>query len=376
MTLLLSGAHLPYPHTNGFHAAGERVVLTRHSPVTGAIGLTSVRWRGEDRAARALCELPPSASGPEQLLWPDVALSAERVAWVWNSALHILDLDSGVPERLYTAAPGHTLQDLCSLTGAGDRVVVMEHPEGRDTPVTCLEISVSTGRVGELFTKPWFANHPAYSPYDESWLAFAHEGPSQQIADRIWARHRTRDPEGRCVFGQTTDGGTRSETHPGARAGAPAGTLAVGHERWMFHDVGAVVCAYGESEAGPRGLYMVHPDGRPARLVSEGERDWHCDISRDGRLAVVDTSGPLDAPGRGWQNAGQVSDVVLVDVATGARTPLARTEADRHPRHPHPVFTPDGTAVLYNHGDPSTGDVAVVRVPLPPPPLAPPPPAT
>ncbi|MFJ1614697.1 oligogalacturonate lyase family protein [Streptomyces sp. NPDC088251] len=349
MTLLLNGAHLPYPHANGFHAGGERVVLTRHSPVTGAIGLTSVRWRGEERAARALCELPPSTSGPEQLLWPDVALAAERAAWVWNGALHVLDLDSGASERLYTAAPGHTLQNLCSLTGAGDRVVVMEHPEGRETAVTCLEISVSTGKTDELFGKPWFANHPAHSPHDESWLTFAHEGPSQEIPDRIWARHPTRGPEGRCVFDQATE----------------RGTLAVGHERWMFHDLGAVVCAYGESEAGPRGLYTLYPDGRAARLVSEGDRDWHCDISRDGRLAVVDTTGPLDAPGRGWQNAGQVSDVVLVDVATGARTPLARTEADRHPRHPHPVFTPDGTAVLYNHGDPSTGEVAVARVTLP-----------
>lgn len=76
-------------------------------------------------------------------------------------------------------------------------------------------------------------------------------------------------------------------------------------------------------------------------------------------------SGPLDTPGRGWQNAGQVSDVMLVDIATGARTLLAGTAADRHPRHPHPVFTPDGTAVLHNHGDPSTGEVAAVLVPLP-----------
>lgn len=133
------------------------------------------------------------------------------------------------PERLYAAAPGHTLQNLYSLTAAGDRVVVMEQPEDRDAPVTCLEISVSTGKADELFTD----------------------------------------------------------------------------------------------------------------------------------------SGPLDTPGRGWQNAGQVSDVMLVDIATGARTLLARTAADRHPRHPHPVFTPDGTAVLHNDGDPSTGEVAAVLVPLP-----------
>ncbi|MFG3241302.1 oligogalacturonate lyase family protein [Streptomyces sp. NPDC048157] len=351
MTPLLTGAHLPYPHTNGFHADGERLVLTRHSPATGALGLTSVRWRDGERAARPLYEPEPSTTGPEQLLWPDVALAAERMAWVWNDALHVLDLDSGAPERLYTAARRHTLQNLCSLTAAGDRVVVMEQPVGRDHPVTCLEISVATGRADELFGTDWFANHPAHSPHDESWLAFSHEGPAREVPDRIWARHRVRAPRGRRVLDQSTDGGT----------------LAVGHERWMFHDLGAVVCAYGESEAGPRGLYAVHPDGRAARLVSAGERDWHCDISRDGRWAVVDTTGPLDAPGRGWQNAGQVSDIVLVDMATGVRTPLARTAADRHPRHPHPVFTPDGTAVLYNHGDPSTGEVTVARVPVPQP---------
>ncbi|MEE1770914.1 oligogalacturonate lyase family protein [Streptomyces sp. JV185] len=350
MTLLLAGAHLPYPHTNGFHADGERLVLTRYAPATGATGLVSICWRGEDRATRLLYEASPSTTGAEQMLWPDVALAAERVAWVRNGALHILDLDSGAPERLYTAAPGHTLQNLCSLTASGDRVVVMEHPEGREAPVTCLEVSVATGRAVELFGRGWFANHPAHSPHDEAWLTFAHEGPAREVPDRMWARHPAQVPEGRCVFEQATE----------------RGTLAVGHERWMFHDLGAVVCAYGESEAGPRGLYAVHPDGRAPRLVSAGDRDWHCDISRDGRRAVVDTSGPFDAPGRGWQNAGQVSDVVLVDIATGARTPLARTAADRHPRHPHPVFTPDGTAVLHNHGDPSTGEVAVARVPVPP----------
>ncbi|MCT2543573.1 hypothetical protein [Streptomyces atratus] len=169
MTVLLSGAHLPYPHTNGFHAGGERLVLTRYSPATGALGLTSVRWRDGEPAARNLYEAEPGATGPEQLLWPDVALAAERVAWVRDDAVHVLDLDSrAAPERLYAAAPGHTLQNLCSLTAAGDRVVVMEQPEDRDAPVTCLEISVSTGRADELFTKDWFANHPAHSPYDES----------------------------------------------------------------------------------------------------------------------------------------------------------------------------------------------------------------
>lgn len=116
----------------------------------------------------------------------------------------------------------------------------------------------------------------------------------------------------------------------------------------MFHRPGAVVVAYGESEAGPRGLWQVLPDGE-ARLVSPGERDWHCGISRDGKWAVVDTSGPADAPGRGWQNAGRESSIVAVDTETGERTLLATTGHEPHPYHPHPSITPDGRSVVFNH---------------------------
>ncbi|KRV50648.1 hypothetical protein AQ490_16815 [Wenjunlia vitaminophila] len=344
MTPLLDAAHLPYPHTNGFHHGGERLVLARYSPAVGGTGLSSVRWRGPTTDERPLCELPPSTPGPGGPVWPDVALAAERAAFTWNGTLYVLDLESGTLERLYAAADGHTLQDLCSITAEGDRVVVMEHPLHQRVPVRCLEVSL-TGQVRQLFATGWFANHPCHSPHDQSWLAYSHEGPACDVRDRVWAWHPDHAPDGACVYDQ--------------------GPLAVGHERWMFHDLGAVVCAYGVSEAGPRGLYMVHPDGRGARLVSGGERDWHCDISRDGRWAVVDTTGPHDAPGRGWDNAGHTSDVLLVEVATGTRTVLARTGADSHPRHPHPVFTPDGTSVLYNAGDPATGAVAVAVVPLP-----------
>ncbi len=90
--------------------------------------------------------------------------------------------------------------------------------------------------------------------------------------------------------------------------------LHFGHERWAHHAVGAVVVAYGVSPAEPRGLYWTSPDDPSGRLLSRGDRYWHCDVSRDGTLAVVDTTGPADRPGKGWDGADSIADVLLVDL--------------------------------------------------------------
>lgn len=333
MDIVAANAHLTYPHTNGF--LNDELVLAGYKPGLGATGIIRVDGRPS-------CTLGPRDGGPGPV-WFDIALDADFMAWVWNGVLYGLR-PGDQPQVIYKPDSEYTVQGLCSVTRRGDRVVVMR--ESADE-YTCLDIDVATGDVRELFTRTWFANHVQHSPYDESWIGFSHEGNATQTPDRMWAWHPRSTT---CVLNQTAISDT---------AGIP---VAVGHERWAFHDLAAVVCAYGESEAGPRGIYMVHPDGRPPRLVSAGDRFWHCDISRDGHWAVVDTTGPVDAPGRGWDNAHGVSDVVLVEMSTGSQTPLARTFASRHPHHPHPVFTPDGSAVLFNHTDPDTGTVAVARI--------------
>jgi Tol biopolymer transport system component len=122
----------------------------------------------------------------------------------------------------------------------------------------------------------------------------------------------------------------------------------VGHERWKFHEPGAVVVGYGASRGEPRGIYEVSTSSR-SRLVSEGDRDLHVNISRDGRWIVVDTSGPHDQPGKGWEDVNGVSDILLIDAASGARRWLARTRLGaRHPYHPHPCFSPDGRHIYFN----------------------------
>ena len=78
-------------------------------------------------------------------------------------------------------------------------------------------------------------------------------------------------------------------------------------------------------------------------------------MSRDGKFIAIDTSGPHDLPGRGWENANQTSDVLLLNVETGEERWLARTRLDKHPSHPHPTFSPDGKYILFNEAILQTG---------------------
>jgi hypothetical protein len=342
VTRVATGAHLTYPHANGFHANGERMVVAQWDADRLATGFASVAWRTPGDV-REVCVVP-GQSGQEGTVWFDVARSAERLAATWDGALHIIDLadPAAMPETAYRAPAGHTLQGLVSISAAGDRVLVTQEAPGE---YTLLEVEVETGRVRGLHTRDWWANHAHYCPADEAWIGFSHEGRTDTVPDRVWARHAVDLPDGKCVLRQ------------------PDG-LWFGHERWAHHQVGAVVVAYGASPAEPRGLYWTSPDDPSGRLLSRGDRYWHCDISRDGTRAVVDTSGPADRPGKGWENADSLSDILLVDLADCATTPLARTRATRHPAHPHPIFTPDNSAVLFNDLAPDN-TLSITRADIP-----------
>ena len=190
-----------------------------------------------------------------------------------------------------------------------------------------------------------------FCPHDDGWIGFCREGATETVFDRVWGWHALHAPEGCVLFDQ------RSEE--------PGNLLCVGHERWCFHDTSALVVAYGVSPGGPRGLYELYADNRPQRLVSQGDRDWHCSPSQDGRWAVVDTSGPHDAPGRGWENSAangiRVSDILIIDMASGERRCLARHVAWGG-EHPHPIFCPDGAEIFYNERDLATDKNHIMRV--------------
>ena len=348
-----------YPHCNGYYDEGRRIVVGSSAGAPRLFGV-AIDDRHEEEP-RLLLDLSgfelegdaddATASG---VAWFDVALDAQVLAAARAGQVIVRDLadDASLPAVAYRSPVGWTLDGLVSISADGERLVASE-TLGEVRRI--IEVKLVDGTARELLRLDWWANHTQLCPADERWIGFAHEGTATAVPDRVWGWHAEQAPGGRALVDQ------HEIADDAASEGASAAaSVALGHERWMFHEPGAIVVAYGDSPAGPRGVYLVPVDGRPARLLSAGDRDWHCGISRDGAFVVVDTAGPEGTPGRGWQDAGERSSLVLIDVADGTRTVLDETSFEPHPFHPHPSFTPDGRGIVYNRVE-RDADGAVTR---------------
>ena len=312
-----------YPHCNGFADGGKSIVVGQRE----AEGVSLWKVELGSGAERMIRRFASGGGGY------DVAIETNTMAVVGDGGLWLLDLGEGGEGRMVVREPaGMTFDGLPSITADGTRAAVMGSVTKEDNALLLVDLRDGSWREAARFG--WWANHVQFSPHDPAWVGLAHEGWVDLVPDRVWAWHAQQAPGGRCIFDQAS--------------AVPGTLLRVGHEMWCWHDTSALVVAYGSSAAGPRGLYELYPDGRKPRLVSEGNRDWHCSASRCGQWALLDSSGPHDLVGPGTESTRNVSDIVLVNMGTGARSFVARTRCANHPWHPHPVFSPDGEWIVYS----------------------------
>lgn len=317
-------SYFTYPHCNGFWNGGPSFVMAQ----TDADRIRLLLFDPRDGATRFLGELPRA----ELPLYYSVA--AGRIACVNGNTLYVLEPDRP-PQALFTPDAPWQLGDLCDLSPDGETVLTDRHCDAPSRHIV-EERRIGTGAVRVLLDVPWLANHVHYSPHDPRWIAFSHEGPATKIGDRIWGWHDAEAPEGRPLFIQRD---------------AEGRALFVGHERAAAHRLSLLAVIYGNSPGEPAGLAEIDFSGN-SRLVSPGRHDWHCNVSRDGRWAVIDTAGPHDAPGsigEGWWDSETRSDVLAVCMRTGRRAFLGRAHFERrHPYHPHPHISPDNRWVVFN----------------------------
>lgn len=319
--------YFAYPHQNPFIDGGARMVLGQLDGPSRA-SLWLVGLGGGSGARIGTFALPAGrnfvyydiAEGPKLL-----AASDMRSLWTASLARTPFTL-----RRLYTAPAGHQLDDLVSINRDGSAIVTAYRPLGRSAPTTAVRIRTGDGAATPLFTKSFYANHWQHSPSNETWIGFSRD---QGNRDRVWGYHPSAAPAGRLLWNQ------RSPT---------GGELLVGHEVWCRHDLSILAIAYRRSPGSPRGLYQIWPDGR-RRVVHAANNYSHCNISRDGRRAVVDTT---------------TGGIVVIDMSGRA---VARQLADTgmrnsHPFHAHPHFTPDGRRIVYTDTN-GAGQVRVTMIP-------------
>ena len=345
-----AGTYFTYPHNNGFLPGAHRPVIAQREGRT-------VSYHEWDFAAGALRLI---ARTDAQNMYYDIAAATGRLFFT-DARCRVASVDARggggpVAQAAVALEPAQVVEALLSVNQAGDRVLYAVDTldaDKRAQTARFFELDVASGRSQPVLGMPFFADHQHYCPHDERWVGFAHEGDISTTLDRVWGVHR--------VAGEGQPRRLWDET-------AERGTLIAGHERWAFHRAGALVVAFPASTGRPRGLYFVDAAAGRAGLVSASDYDWHCNISRDGRWAVVDTTMAHGA--RREPDGRVISDVVLVDMQRGRRHWVARSHAAaHHPWHPHPHFTPDGEYIIYNDdqhdGAGSAGRVVIVQVNYP-----------
>lgn len=346
-TFLGENGFTTYPHMNGYVEGGRALVYMRAHPKSRKLYLRELESGEEKVLAEFDAEVPGSC-------W-DVALQKKCLAIILGNQAWIMDLDNpAAMKSIYTPKDSFKLDSLCSLSKDGRRLLC---GEVRGKLNVAIEIEVESGSVRELFSKTWHANHFHYCPFDENWVAFAHEGKTEEIPDRCWVWHAEQAPEGKCVFDQSSE-------EPGVK-------LCIGHERWCFHDVSGYVPAYAHSPAGPRGLYEVFGDGRPAVLRWPSDILWHCTMDLSGRYVAVDTAGPIrEEPFTESEYAGHLAhfrkndkvgiihgDVAILDLETQTYVYVASARWLKHPYHPHPAISPNARWVVWNDCDPAKNGI-------------------
>lgn len=320
--------YFAYSHNNAFFAGGRKVVLgQRDGPGKASLWardfLTGINTKIAD------FEVPVT----RDYIYYDVSDDGRLLVASDLTTLWAIDLTAATPtrRRLYTAPPGNELDRLASVRFDAGAVLTGYRPIDATKPGTAVRVRVSDGRATQIFTKAFGITHLQYSPKDVSWIGFA---PGQGARSKVWGYNRLLAPGGRLLWDQM---------------GADGRELLVGHTVWCRHALSALTVAYGSSPGSPRGLYEVRVDGG-VRLVQEADDYSHCNVSRDGRRAVVDTDG---------------GGIVLVDMV-GLVPPrlLARTRCLTHPAHPHPAFTPDGSKVIFTDTEAATGRTRVAMIPI------------
>lgn len=345
--IFCQNAYLPYPHTNAFMDDHHVLMIQKDQLQSRIVSAEFDQTHTKDASVRSVVSLTAGGEADVHVIF-DIARNAPRMALIYAQALYLLDPRESyaeLPPPIYRPQADTKLYSIPSIHVDGTRVLMLEQA---GSIYTIKELDVATGQVKILLTKDWNVGHAHYIPGDESWVAFCHEGPTEKIPDRVWVWHATHAPEGKCVFDQRSDD--------------PAHFLNVGHERWGFHDATGLAVAYGCSPVGPRGLWQVFADGRLAKQIFKNDRCWHCDISRDGRFALADTTGTWNLAGHGWQGDDKNRSILLIDVISGKHRVLGSAGGDTHPYHPHPVFSPEGNVVFFNTKRGNDGAVMIVRL--------------
>lgn len=346
-----------YPHANGFMPDGRLVVAKR-------VGDRTTRYYAVDLNVGSGA-LTPIAEIANARMYYAISRNGLLVTATFQGAT-IVDLNNSGKTILEWIDPDYQSNQASSMNTVrfnqdieislnGDRVLLtrVEYNNGVHSsssillldPFRGLSTTVIDSRENREVQTASGLDHAHFSPHDQQWICFSDATP--RSLRRIWVWHPTHARQPRPLADQIN-------------AERP---LLLTHERAMYNRHSLLAVVYGSNS--PRGLYEIPFSGEEARLVSESNRDLHCNSSWDGRWYVVSLQGTADwdrrvldlckRPGGAsdpdWLRSDKgfsFSDIVLINPKRGTRAFLYRgaNANDAQPYEAHPVISPDGRWIV------------------------------
>ncbi|KDE35595.1 oligogalacturonate lyase [Kosakonia radicincitans UMEnt01/12] len=191
-----------------------------------------------------------------------------------------------------------------------------------------IRIDLHSGERDTLLQEKRWLGHPIYRPFDDSTVAFCHEGPRDVIDARMWLINE--------------DGSNLRKV----RQHQPGESFT--HEFWVPDGSALYYVAHQENDP-RRYLFSADPQTLENRQLMAIPPCSHLMSNEDGSLVVGD-----GAP----HHTGDIhlTDpfIWVFDINSGEQTAICQhnsswkvLDGDRQVTHPHPSFTPDNQWVLY-----------------------------
>ncbi|AVY97805.1 oligogalacturonate lyase [Lelliottia sp. WB101] len=206
-----------------------------------------------------------------------------------------------------------------------------------------INIDLRTGEQQVILQEKRWLGHPIYRPFDDSTVAFCHEGPRDAIDARMWLiKH---------------DGSQLRKV----RQHAPGESFT--HEFWVPDGSALYYVAHKENDP-QRYLCSADPLTLENRQLMAIPPCSHLMSNHDGSLIVGD-----GAP----HNTGDISlndpFIWVFNIATGTQYAVCQhntswkvLDGDRQVTHPHPSFSPDNQWVLYTSDEEGMPALYLARV--------------
>ncbi|MGG2079784.1 oligogalacturonate lyase family protein [Lelliottia nimipressuralis] len=206
-----------------------------------------------------------------------------------------------------------------------------------------INIDLRTGEQQVILQEKRWLGHPIYRPFDDSTVAFCHEGPRDAIDARMWLIN----PDG-------------SQLRK-VRQHAPGESFT--HEFWVPDGSALYYVAHKENDP-QRYLCSADPLTLENRQLMAIPPCSHLMSNHDGSLIVGD-----GAP----HNTGNISlndpFIWVFNIATGTQHAVCQhntswkvLDGDRQVTHPHPSFSPDNQWVLYTSDEEGMPALYLARV--------------